>query len=249
MTAIREFGKRGFHPRGPRQPAKPAEGGKMRPLIVGIMIGAIAASTYIVVSFVRSPVMSLLTAERTLAHNSIDFSGTRIGRSSTAPALPLCLSKTVMGINANSEIAPDMMLLALKASEAQGRVTRLPGSPREHAVIELAQMWGEVADCVYRQNTFRLCDIDNRALAVEAGSIFIRQTDKIVAQPSATYAAQPGEIQALQSVRGRVLAAMQNQVQSGVLIAADFPSGFAPPPVRKMLNETETLRNECATKK
>ncbi len=76
-----------------------------------------------------------------------------------------------------------MMLLSLKASEAQGRVTRAPGTPREHAVIELAQMWGEVADCVYHQNTFRLCDIDNRALAVEAGSIFIRQTDKIAAQP------------------------------------------------------------------
>ena len=48
---------------------------------------------------------------------------------------------------------------------------------------------------------------------------------------------------------GRVLAAMQNQVQNGVLIAADFPSSFAPPAVRKMLNETETLHNACATNK
>ena len=248
MTPTGEFGKRGFHPQGSRRPATPAETGKMRPLVIGIVIGVVATSAYVVVSLVRSPVMPLLMAELKLAHNSIDFSGTRIGRSSTAPALPLCVTKNMVGVDESIEVTPDILLTALKG-DPRDRVTREPGTPREHAVIELAQMWGDVADCVYHQNTFRLCDIDNRALAVEAGSIFIRQSDTIAAQPPATYAAQPGEIQALQSVRGRVLAAMQNQVQNGVLIAADFPSSFAPPAVRKMLNETETLHNACATKK
>jgi hypothetical protein len=220
----------------------------MRPLIIGTVIGAIGTFAYGVVSFVRSPVMSLLMSERTLARNSIDFSGTRIGRSSTAPALPLCVTKRLMGIDESIEVTPDILLTALKG-DPRDRVTRTPGAPREHAVIELAQMWGEVADCVYHQNTFRLCDIDNRALAVEAAGIFVRQADGIAAQPPETYAAEPGEIQALQSVRDRVVALLQNSVQSGVLLEADFPSRFAPPALRKILNEAGTLRNECAARK
>lgn len=243
-----EFGKRNFNSRGTRQPPPPAEGGRMRLLVVGVIIGAVATVTYGAIAFVRSPVMPLLMAERALAHNKIDFFGPRIGRSSTAPALPLCVTKSLMGIDDSIEVTPDILLTALKG-DPRNRVTREPGTPRQHAVIELAQMWGEIADCVYNQNAFRLCDIDNRAFAVEAGSIFIRQADDIAAQPPDTYAAQAGEIPALQSIRDRVMAAMQTRVQSGVLIAADFPSSFAPTAVRKMLTETETLRNECAAQK
>lgn len=42
MTPTGEFGKRGFHPQGSRRPAKPAETGKMRPLVIGIVIGVVA---------------------------------------------------------------------------------------------------------------------------------------------------------------------------------------------------------------
>ena len=39
-----------------------------------------------------------------------------------------------------------------------------------------SSMWGEVADCVFRQNGYVLCEPDNRALAVEAVSAFVKQS-------------------------------------------------------------------------
>jgi hypothetical protein len=182
-----------------------------------------------------------------LSHNGLDFSGLRIGRSATAPVLKLCLTKDILNVDESIDITPDMMLTVLKES-VHGRVTKSPGSPKEHAVLELAQMWGQVADCVYHQNAFHLCDIDNRTLAVEAGSIFVRQADRIIAQPETTYAALPGEITALQATRDRVLDAMRSRVRSGVLIASDFRSSIAPPAVSAMLSDTDTVQNDCAKK-
>ena len=37
-------------------------------------------------------------------------------------------------------------------------------------------MWAEVADCVFRQNGYVLCEPDNRALAVEAVSALVKQS-------------------------------------------------------------------------
>ena len=41
--------------------------------------------------------------------------------------------------------------------------------------VEFTAIWADVADCVYRQNGWVLCDPDNRALAVEAANTFMRQ--------------------------------------------------------------------------
>ena len=50
---------------------------------------------------------------------------------------------------------------------------------KQQAVQEtsFAGLWGEVADCVYRQNGWALCDPDNRALAVEAVNTLVRQVN------------------------------------------------------------------------
>ncbi|HZL32261.1 MAG TPA: hypothetical protein VFC54_14545 [Pseudolabrys sp.] len=243
MTPAREFGQRRVHPHEPNKAAPASGAGKVRLALYGLAFAAMVAAGWMTLA--DSSVVTSLMSRLGLAGNGLDFSGTRIGRSATAPVLKLCLTKQTMGIRADADLSPDMLLIDLKAS-IHGRITRSLDAPREHWVIELAQMWGEVADCVYHQNAFRLCDIDNRTLAVESGSIFVGQADKIIAQPSTTYGAAPGNIHGLQATRDRVLDLMRNRVQNGVLIAGDFPFGFAPEAVRAMLNGTETLRNECA---
>ncbi len=171
------------------------------------------------------------------------FSDDRIGRATTAPFLKICLTKDMLGIDRDAEINSGLLLQFLEAGSTQGRVTRILGAPREHAVVNLAATWGAVADCVYRQNTWNLCDIDNRALAVDAANTFLRQADEVIAEPAA-YAAKPGEIGALSATKERVLESLRDRVHDGLLIAADF--GFFPPAaVKHVLKETEPVQNGC----
>lgn len=238
------------HMNRPRQAAPAERGpspglGHLKLAAAGLAIGVFATVAFTWFNLSGTPFWSLLRSNIGMASNGHDFSGPRIGRAATAPVLALCLNRDPMNISEGVTFGPDMMLTVLRASELQGRITRSTNSPREHAVLELAQIWGEVADCVYNQDAYRLCDIDNRALAVEAGGTFIRQADSIIAKPEKTYAAKPGELDALRSTRDRVLSLMQNRVQNGVLIASDFPSSFAPQAVRATLNGAKTLRNDC----
>jgi len=172
------------------------------------------------------------------------FPGDRIGRAMTAPFLKICLTKDLLGIDRGTEIDPGLLLQILEAGSVQGRVTRILGAPREHAALELAATWGSVTDCVYRQNTWNLCDIDNRALAVDSANTFVRQADEIIAAPAA-YAATPGEISELSTTKERVLQSLRERVHDGLLIAADF--GFFPPAALKhVLKESEPVQNGCS---
>ena len=66
----------------------------------------------------------------------------------------------------------------LRAGAMQSRVTALLGKKQPGTSAWLANAWGQVADCVYRQNSWNLCDPDNRALAVDAASAFVRNADE-----------------------------------------------------------------------
>ena len=250
MNPTREFGtRRAQRPASPPTTSQANTGAMLRLAAAGLAAGAFVVIAWTTLSTTDvSALMTSLRASLPQGHDGPDFSGVRIGRSATAPVLGLCLTKDVMNIHPTINISPDMMLADLKAS-VHGRVNKSPRSAPQHWVIELAQMWGHVADCVYHQDAYRLCDIDNRTLAIEAGSIFVRQADRIIAEPQTTYGAEPGEIQGLQSTRNRVLELLRPLLQSGVLIASDFPPSFAPPAVQAVLNDTTTLRNDCAKDK
>lgn len=171
-------------------------------------------------------------------------SGERLGRAATAPLLKACVTKSLFGIDDDQEIEPAHLLDVLNASATAGRLTSMFGGKPRNETVNLAAMWGEVADCVFRQNSWQLCDIDNRALAVHAANSFARQTDTVLAQ-GAKIGATIGDIQALTSTRDRVLESLQSRVNSGALIASDF-APFAPAAVRTALDKTRTGGNACA---
>lgn len=171
-------------------------------------------------------------------------SGERIGRAATAPLLKLCVTRSMFGLDDDQDIEPTHLLDVLNASATAGRVTATFGGKPRNETVNLAAMWGEVADCVYRQNSWQLCDIDNRALAVQAANTFVRQTDQVATQ-AAKIGATAGDIQALTSTRDRVVEALQSRVNSGAMIASDF-APFAPAAVRAALGKTRTGGNACA---
>lgn len=253
MAPFREFGKRGLPPinaaRYQVPSAKPvmaAGAGRsagLRHAFMGLCLFGLAVGGWM--TFMPPGHLATLLSASGITFGGPDFSGDRIGGSATAPVLNFCLTKRMMGLHAAIDITPQMLLMDLKASGTQRRLTRVLGAPPQHAAIETAEIWGQLADCVYRQDAFRLCDIDNRALAVEAANTFMRLTDAVVGQPEATFAAQPGEIQSLTATRDRVAEALRARVTSGVLIGSDF-APFAPVSVRAALNDTRTLRNDCA---
>ena len=168
----------------------------------------------------------------------------RVGRAATAPILKICLSPSMFNIHDRDDVDPGILLSFLEG-EPRDRVSMIPNMPREHGVIEAAQQWGEVADCVYSQNSYKFCDIDNRALAVEVAKSFIGLADWIIAQPQSKFAAEPGEVPALAAVRDRVLDALRARLRIGMLIAGDF-NGSAPIAIAKVLVETKTVQNECS---
>lgn len=171
-------------------------------------------------------------------------SSERLGRAATAPLLKVCVTKSLFGIDDSQEIEPAHLLDVLNASVTAGRVTAVFGGKPRNETVNLAAMWGEVADCVFRQNSWQLCDIDNRALAVHAANSFARQVDTVSSQ-GAKIGATLGDLQALTSTRDRVLESLQNRVNSGAMIASDF-APFAPAVVRTALDKTRTGGNACA---
>jgi hypothetical protein len=249
MAPVHEFGRRQFKP-SPRT-APPQQRRSLMPALGGV-IAAFAVGGFAIVAWNNFPAPGpLAPALRTLFASSgpqLDFSGDRIGRASTAPFLKVCLTSDVLDIPAETGITSATLLRILEAGATQARVKRAVGTPGKHVALKLAQTWGQVADCIYRQDSWHLCDIDNRALAVEAGNAFIRQADSIITQPEKAVAAQLGDIQALTATKDRVLETLRHRVRTGVLIAADF-SPFAPATIRRTLDETETVGNACAKPK
>jgi hypothetical protein len=225
---------------------RPTERRSVLPTLVGAAAAfAVGALVILAWNNLPSPIQwSSLLPGLSDSKSRPSFSGDRVGRATTAPLLKICLTKDLLGIDRGTEIDPGLLLQILEAGSTQGRVTRVLGAPREHAALELAVTWGSVTDCVYHQNTWNLCDIDNRALAIDSANTFVRQADEIIAA-SAAYTVKPGEISELSATKERVLQSLRERVHDGLLIAADF--GFFPPAaVKQVLKETEPVQNGCS---
>ena len=170
------------------------------------------------------------------------FAGGRLGRAATAPLLTTCVKGDVFaGFNGGNAQAVYTVLTT--AGTAQ-RLASLVGADMSDGVPQLTEYWREIADCVYQQNSWHLCDADNRALAVELAAGFIRGAAQVAATPPKTRDAQMilGDNA---RVRQRVLEALRARLRNGQLIAADF-SPLQPPEIKSLLNETKPVANGCA---
>lgn len=138
----------------------------------------------------------------------------------------------------------------------------------------VAFMWAELADCVYRQNGWALCDPDNRALAVETVSMLTRYVNAASAKPSAnkeqnggsgmfftsrTFAdvraevdgrrvpTQQQKLQSARSIKDRVFATLKTRAQEGRFIASDF--GFLTPgEVTQVVKSAKPTSDACSAR-
>ena len=78
-----------------------------------------------------------------------------------------------------------------------------------------------------------LCDVDNRAFAVQVANTFLDQADQIASKPE-NFSAKQTEVDSLTQVKSRVLDSTQYLVRNCVLIVSDF-TPFPPASVRQTL--------------
>jgi hypothetical protein len=229
-----------------RQVPQRADRSSLLPTTAGAIIAfALSALTVLYWDKIPGPSqwMPLMTGSAE-SNSAPSFSGNRIGRSETAPLLKICVTKDLLDIDADREINPEILLGFLVSARNADRLTAVLGGKREHGAVETAAKWAAVADCVYRADSWNLCDIDNRALAVQAANTFVVQVDQIASNPE-SFAADQSEVGSLTQVKSRVLDSLRYFVKTGALIASDF-SPFAPASVRQALSEIKPEKNACA---
>jgi len=180
----------------------------------------------------------------------------RTGRAEAAPLIKACIPLERIGIPRDKNIESGDIYRLLWAASSMSRVAAAAGI-KQKAIddVEFTAVWADVADCVYRQNGWVLCDPDNRALAVEAANTFMRQlatankADKPDPKdPRAAIKAGANRdyiLQNAQSAKGRVLDGLRHQVSEGRLISSDFGM-FAPAEVLQVVRDTKPMRDGCA---
>lgn len=189
----------------------------------------------------------------------IPASSDRTGRAETAPLIKTCIPLHRLGISRDQAVEPGDIYRMLWAASSMSRVAAAAGI-KQNAIddVEFAAIWADVADCVYRQNGWVLCDPDNRALAVEAANSFVRQltvaakADKSDAGDAAVKMSRQGAnrdytLQNARSAKGRIMHGLRHQVSEGRLIASDFGM-FAPAELLQVVRDTKVQRDACAKK-
>jgi len=246
------------------QPKKSGSAG----FIVGT-IAAFVAGLLLVMSWGAFPSLStngLFAAKQQaiISHNkpaSVSIpAGGRIGTAAESNLLRTCVpaSLALPGGTHKKEI-----YTLLQASSQMLNVASVMGMQNEMSGMGMKQfavLWGEVADCVFRQNGWALCEPDNRALAVEAVSAFVRQT-AIAAAPEVdsdfnkVMATLQGKrrqsleaaVSSMRTTRERVLSTLKVRAQEGRFIASDF-GFFAPAEVVQAVRDAKPTSDACANK-
>jgi hypothetical protein len=239
MTLVSELRERGI--------AQPAErSGPVGTILFGVVafalgVGAIMAWKWYPGS---NPPPVASAAQPAAAGNDAPapkFSGNRIGRAGSAPLLRTCIKgDTFEGFgNGNPEAAYTM----LTSIGTMSRLAPLFGAETGDGA-QFTEYWREIADCVFQQNSWHLCDADNRALAVESAGAFIRNAERVAAKPPKTRDSQMilGENG---RARQRVLDALRARLRNGQLIAADF-NLLQPPEIKSLLDGTKPVGDGCA---
>ncbi len=169
------------------------------------------------------------------------FSGKRLGEAAQAPLLAACAKgDNFEGFGNGSPQAVYAMLNMMGTATRIGSMVGAEGANSS----QLVDYWRLIAECVYQQNSWNLCEPNNRAIAVESALAFIRGAAAVAADPPrgrGTAAALRNNAQS----RERVLDALRARVRGGYLIADDF-GAFRPAEIRTILAETKPIGNGCA---
>ena len=239
------------------QPKKRGSAG----FIIGT-IAAFAAGILLVMSFGAFPSLSpkALFASKTavVAHNkqaevSISSRG-RLGDASDSKLLRTCMPSSMGAANSMGGMDNKALYNILSATDQMMSIAVASGAQDTAAGAKaFSTMWAEVADCVFRQNGYVLCEPDNRALAVEAVTALVKQS-AFAAAPQATTTLSPRSNQALEqkmhkvrATRERVLETLKTRVQEGRLISSDF-GFFAPGEISRIMKEAKPTSDACATR-
>ena len=165
-----------------------------------------------------------------------------LGEAEHAPLLKTCIKgDDFEGLGSPSN--PQAVYHVLKTVGTASRLMSMMGGETGGSA-QLADYWRVLADCVYRQNSWNLCDPDNRVLAIESGGAFIRYAAAVAANPPQGRAG-PMVLRNNAQSREQVLDALRARVRNGYLIADDF-GPVQPPEIKKIMAETRTIANGCA---
>ncbi len=190
------------------------------------------------------------------AEVTVDISSHRMGRSETAPLLKICMPMQKLGVGKDQPAEAGDLYRILQTGSAFSRIASAAGI-RQNAMDDtgFAILWADVADCIYRQNGWMICDPDNRALAGEAAVALIRQASaaaRSIKTPNPGNCAKSAHapdrddpLQGANSAKARVLSGLRNYAADGRLIPSDFGM-FAPAEVTQVLRETKVTRDACA---
>jgi hypothetical protein len=234
------------------------------PIIIGAVI-AFGIGLLGVSGIVRAPdlhqqktqMVPVAPRNAAAANTTIDTGARKTGRAEEAPLLKTCVP--LAKFDAPADANPAELYRLLHSASSMSRVAALAGV--KQSTIDdarFAEIWADVADCVYRQNGWMLCDPDNRALAAESASTLVRHllTAKKAEKLVDDRAAKPVgfdrherayALQNAASVKARVLAGVRTQVAEGRLSASDFGM-FAPTEILDLVRETKVTQNACATR-
>jgi len=181
---------------------------------------------------------------------AVPASAGRLGQASAAPLLRSCL--THRDLYVASAARPWTLdaggasgaYKAIESISAAAHTTALLGQqPGPGATIRFATIWGRIAECVYNQDAPALCDIDNRALAVDSLNNFVRHSYRAAADVANTRASV--ELNQIGGIKERLMVVLRSHLRDGALVAADFGI-FASDEVRRIGRDAKPARDVCA---
>ena len=214
--------------------------------------GVIKAPQFVLI---RPKVVDTATAATSdaSARAKIIHTGTR-GRAENAQLLSLCMPLHRLGMDHSPPRDAGELYRMLSTATGMMRVMTLGGlKSQSNETMEAAVLWADVADCIYKQNGWRLCDADNRALAAEVANFFVRQLSAASRagkwQEPLASATERGanldyRLRTAEATRSRVMSSLRQHVADGRMTASDFGM-FAPAEVLQAVRETKVMRNSC----
>lgn len=154
----------------------------------------------------------------------------RIGHPNTAPLLRVCIAP---------EEAADGFYQVLRAGRRQSNLEPLFGKkPEPRQIVLQIESWLVLSECIFQKENRKLCDRDNRALAIEVASTVVRMNAEAADR-------DPAAAISLKESTDRVLEYLRRLTRDGILIAADFGI-WAPAPIKDLVGRTKSEGDGCA---
>jgi hypothetical protein len=208
-------------------------------LILAFIGGFLAVGAWIWAPQITNAATSLLSGA---PGASLFADASRIGQPEVAPVVRSCVAR-VLDLGPDQKIEPSAMYFILKNGGMQANVASMLGKSNRHSdsdTINMANKWGELADCIFAQDDRELCHPDNRAAAVESATKFFAHAR----QAGAAKTISADEARTLETFGDRLLLMLKNHRRYGTLVAADF-SSFASPEIAKIMREEKQTRDIC----